>query len=81
MLLPESGAIEGFVSVLKEADEQNRLNDDERGLLERLQKLERDIETSDLSDPQAWKDIIRQLDHLNDTLIASASPEDSANLH
>jgi hypothetical protein len=66
MLLPEGGLIERLILALEEAYRENRLNDDEHQLMNRLHQLKRDLDGMNPGDPSAWRGIARQVEHLSE---------------
>jgi hypothetical protein len=66
ILLPEGRLLGHLIAALEEGQGDDRLSEDEQLLLRRLQDLEGNLKVMDWNDERAWRNIGRQIDHLND---------------
>ncbi|HEU4377535.1 MAG TPA: hypothetical protein VFR73_03110 [Hyphomicrobiaceae bacterium] len=73
ILLPECRLLGHLIAALEEGHGDDRLREDEQLLLHRLQGLERDLKSMDWSDERAWRNVGRQIDHLNDAGVSTVA--------
>jgi hypothetical protein len=73
ILLPEGRLLGHLIAALEEGQGDDRLSEDEQLLLHRLQELESNLKTMDWNDERAWRNIGRQIDHLNDAGVSTVA--------
>jgi hypothetical protein len=73
ILLPEGRLLGHLITALEEGQGDDRLSEDEQLLLHRLQGLERDLKSMDWTDERAWRNVGRQIDHLNDAGVSTVA--------
>lgn len=74
LLMPEGGLMENLVVALEDGVSEDRLDDEESALLEKLRALRDEIEAMNVADPVAWRALQRQLEDLSAQRAASVPP-------